>query len=312
MEVRHLRYFAAVAELRNFTRAAERSFVAQSALSQQISRLEREVGAPLFVRTNRSVRLTPAGEVLLPHALRVIADVDRAQADMRSYLGLEKGRLQIGLIQTSASAVDILTPVTRFHDRYPDIEVHIVNQTSAEMVEGVLTGALDLAIVGLGPDDVPEGLEYRVLALDPLVAVTSEQASAGLTEPVSLPELLSRGPLIQFAPGTGIRRHVDEALLRAGLETTTPFEMNQAVDMLRFAALGLGVTVVPKALAHRTSRQLEELAAPYRTFALADTAAVHPVTVIDDRARRSAAATAFLSLLEEQPAHDTSDRSIRA
>src|SRR6201989_1631560 len=103
MEIRHLRYFIAVAELRNFTKAAEASFVAQSALSQQISRLEHELGAQLFVRGKRGAELTPAGQLLLPHAKRLVADEAWARAEMRSYLGLEKGRLTVGLIQSMSS-----------------------------------------------------------------------------------------------------------------------------------------------------------------------------------------------------------------
>src|ERR1700739_4376034 len=171
MEIRHLRYFIAVAELRNFTKAAEASFVAQSALSQQISRLEHELGAPLFVRGKRGAELTPAGELLLPHARRLVADEAWARAEMRSYLGLEKGRLTIALIQTStpASGVDVVGAVAEFSRRHPGIELHIVNQPTAEMVEGVRRGPLALAVVAIGPDELPDSLESRQLALDPLV-----------------------------------------------------------------------------------------------------------------------------------------------
>src|SRR3984893_8733910 len=146
MEIRHLRYFIAVAELRNFTKAAEASFVAQSALSQQISRLEHERGAPLFVRGKRGARLTPAGELLLPHARRLVTDEARARAEMRSYLGLEKGRLQIRPSQASASACDMVAPIAEFYRSHPGIEIHIVNLTSTEMIERVQRGTLDLAV----------------------------------------------------------------------------------------------------------------------------------------------------------------------
>src|ERR1700760_4580694 len=126
MEIRHLRYFIAVAELRNFTKAAEASFVAQSALSQQVGRLEHEVGAPLFTRGRRGAELTPAGELLLPHARRLVADEAWARAELRSYLGLEQGRLSIGVIQTSASAVDVAGLTARFYRGHPGIELRVV------------------------------------------------------------------------------------------------------------------------------------------------------------------------------------------
>jgi DNA-binding transcriptional LysR family regulator len=297
MEIRHLRYFIAVAELRNFTKAAEASFVAQSALSQQVRRLEQELGTQLFVRGKRGAQLTPAGELLLPHARRLVADEARARAEMRSYLGLEKGRLNIGLIQTSASAVDVVGVVGEFYRSHPGIELHIVNQSSAQMVEDVRRGALDLALVGVGPDELPDGLESRQLAVDPLVAVASERLADGLVGPVSVADVLARGPLIQFAPGTGIRTHVDAAVRRAGLEPSQAFELTQAADLLLFAVLGLGVTIVPRALTNTLAAQLAAAGQRYVILGLTDPLAVHPVTVVFHPSRLSVAAREFAGLL---------------
>lgn len=299
VEIRHLRYFIAVAELRNFTKAAEASFVAQSALSQQISRLESELGTPLFVRAKKGTRLTPAGELLLPHARRLVTDEARARAEMRSYLGLEKGRLQIGLIQTSASACDMVAPIGEFYGRHPGIEIHIVNLTSTEMIERVQHGTLDLAVVGVGPDELPDGVEGVQLATDPLVGVVCEKASAGLVGPVSVAGLLSMGNLIQFAPGSGIRKHVDAALRRAGVEASSAFEMTQATDMLRFAVLGLGVTIVPRALTQTAAAELAQLKQPYAVLGLTDPQAVHPVTVIFEPRRLSVPARELADVLTQ-------------
>lgn len=297
MEIRHLRYFIAVAELRNFTKAAEASFVAQSALSQQISRLEHELGTPLFVRGKRGAELTPAGKLLLPHAKRLVADEAWARAEMRSYLGLEKGRLTIGLIQTSASGVDVVGAVAEFSQRHPGIELYIVDQTTAEMVEGVRRGPLDLAVVGLGPDELPDSLESHQLSVDPLVGVVSEKLADGLAGPVSVAELLGRGRLIQFAEGTGIRRHVDAAVRRAGLEVSSPLVLTQASDLVVFAALGLGVTIVPRTLTVASAAQLAEAGQRYVVLGLTDPLAVHPVTVIFEPSRLSVSAQEFVNLL---------------
>ena len=192
MEIRHLRYFIAVAELRNFTKAAEASFVAQSALSQQISRLEHELGAPLFVRGKRGARLTPrsSSELLLAPLARRLgrrrgagpgrdallprtgkgAPADRPDPDQRERQG-RRGRSAVwGVLRGG----------------HPGIELRIVDQTTAEMVEGVRRGPLDLAVVGIGPDELPDGLEGRQLALDPLVGVTSQELADGLVGPVSV------------------------------------------------------------------------------------------------------------------------------
>jgi DNA-binding transcriptional LysR family regulator len=311
MEIRHLRYFIAVAELRNFTKAAEASFVAQSALSQQISRLEHELGAPLFVRGKRGAQLTPAGELLLPHARRLVADEAWARAEMRSYLGLEKGRLTIGLIQTSASGVDVVGAVGEFCQRHPGIELRIVDQTTAEMVEGVRRGPLDLAVVGIGPDELPDGLVGRQLAVDPLVGVTSAELADGLVGPVSVADLLGRGRLIQFAPGTGIRRHVDAAVRRAGLEASSTFELTQASDVSVFAALGLGVTIVPRTLATTSVAQLAEAGHRCVVLGLTDPLAVHPVTVVFEPSRLSVSAQEFADLLTAT-ANNKKKRSLSA
>src|ERR1700743_1187015 len=280
MEIRHLRYFIAVAELRNFTKAAEASFVAQSALSQQISRLEQELGAPLFVRGKRGAQLTPAGELLLPHARRLVPAEAWARAEMRSYLGLEKGRLIIGLIQTSASGVDVVGAVGEFCKRHPGIELRIVDQTTAEMVEGVRRGPLDLAVVGIGPDELPDGLEGRQLAVDPLVGVTSAELADGLVGPVSGADLLSRGRVIQFAAGTRIRQAVHTGRApapRPGLQVTSTFELPQASGLSVFAALGLGVTIVPRTLATTSAAQLAEAGHQCVVLGLTDPVAVDPV-----------------------------------
>jgi DNA-binding transcriptional LysR family regulator len=297
MELRHLRYFVAVAEYRNFTRAAEHNFVAQPALSQQIGRLERELGVALFARDRHTVELTPAGQLLLPHARRILADAELAQAELRAYLGLEAGQLRMGLIQTSAAAIDVLDAIKRFHERFPAIEVHVASQTSAEMVQAVAAGTLDLAIVALAREDVPAGLQTRLLSTDPLVGVVGERAADGLTGPVPLPELLARGPLINFTPGSGLRGQVDAALRRAGLETDSRFELAQATDMLRAAAAGLGVTIVPRSLAESTSTEAAAPSPPYRIFELTDREAVRPVSVVYQPARMSAAAQEFLATL---------------
>jgi DNA-binding transcriptional LysR family regulator len=297
MELRHLRYFVAVAEYRNFTRAAEHNFVAQPALSQQIGRLERELGVALFARDRHTVELTPAGQLLLPHARRILADAELAQAELRAYLGLEAGQLRMGLIQTSAAAIDVLDAIKRFHERFPAIEVHVASQTSAEMVQAVAAGTLDLAIVALAREDVPAGLQTRLLSTDPLVGVVGERAADGLAGPVPLPELLARGPLINFTPGSGLRGQVDAALRRAGLETDSRFELAQATDMLRAAAAGLGVTIVPRSLAESTSTEAAAPSPPYRIFELTDREAVRPVSVVYQPARMSAAAQEFLATL---------------
>ncbi|MEV6485705.1 LysR family transcriptional regulator [Streptomyces sp. NPDC051576] len=304
VDLRHLKYFLAVAETRNFTQAAASCYVAQSALSQQIARLEKDVGARLFSRTSRSVRLTAAGELLEPLARRILADVDNAQAALDALSGLRRGRLRLGLVQTRASSVDLVEVMADYHARYPGIDFHVTNAPSVEMAASVLAGDLDIAIVGLGPRQVPEGLDHLVLAVDPLVLIVpADHALAGAdTDSVDLADLPESHQLIQFTRGSGLRRQVEAAFARAGVEPGQHFQVGQIHDMIRLAARGIGVTVVPRSSVFDDSMAGDDSpgALPYgaRALRVADEAAVHTICAVHDSKRLAPAGAAFLEVVE--------------
>jgi DNA-binding transcriptional LysR family regulator len=299
MELRHLTYFLAVAETKNFTRAAANCFVAQSALSQQISRLETEVGTALFFRSSRSVRLTPAGELLVPLARRILVDVDNAQAELDALTGLRRGRLRLGLIQTVASAVDLIDIMGEYHRQFPDVDFEVSNDPSAAMVTAVAEGHLDLAVVGLDLHSLPLSLEHRLLALDPLVAVVPERHALAGRVSIGLEELSRSGQFIHFRRGSGLRQHVEAAFLRAGAKEHGSFEMGQVQDMVRLAARNVGITVVPRSSV-TGSDALAVSTIPFRVLRLTDKEAVHPVSVVYDGKRLSSAAKAFLETLDRR------------
>lgn len=292
MELRYLRYFLAVAETRNFTRAAGQCFVAQSALSEQIARLETEVGAPLFARTSRAVRLTEAGEVLVPMARRILADVELARAQLEALNGLQRGRLRLGLIQTSASAVDLAAVMGVFHRRYPGIEFEVRSDPSAEMVAQVAAGSLDLAIVGLSEEELPSGMQHQLLARDPLVAVMALEHPLAGQDTVGIADLARHGQFIHLRRGTGIRQHVEAAFARAGVPVRAAFEVAQVQDMITLAAQDVGVTVVP-----RSAAAADQPGGGFRVSRLSDEEAVHPVSVVYNETRLSPAAAAFLEAI---------------
>ncbi|MET8976893.1 LysR family transcriptional regulator [Streptomyces sp. NPDC004539] len=296
MELRHLKYFLAVADTRSFTRAAAASYVAQSALSQQIARLEKDVGARLFSRTSRSVRLTAAGELLEPLARRILAEADNAQAALDALAGLRRGRLRLGLVQTLASALDLAEVLAGFHARHPGIDLRVTNAPSARMAAAVLAGELDVAVVGLGPDQVPDGLGHRSLGSDPLVLVVPAGHPLADRDTVSLADLPDPRQLIQFQRGTGLRRQVEAAFARAGAEAGTHFEVGQIHDMIRLASRGVGVTVVPRSSAERS---LSATARGTRVLRIDDAEAVHHISVVHDPRRLAPAAAAFLDTVEE-------------
>lgn len=301
MELRYLKYFLAVAETGSFTRAAADCFVAQSALSQQVARLEGEVGARLFHRTSRSVRLTAAGELLVPLARRILAEVDDARAELDALTGLRRGRLRLGLIQTAGGATDVAAVLGEYRRRYPGIELHVRTAPSTEMVAAVAEGTLDLAVVGLVADRAtPAGLVRQVLARDPLVAVVPGAHPLAGRARIALTELAGAAgeypTLIQGARGTGLRHQVEAAFARAGLAADQSFEIGQIHDMVRLAAAGVGITVVPRS-AVRGPGSCESLTTGAAVLALTDEQAVNEVSVVHDAARLSPAGAAFLAVL---------------
>jgi DNA-binding transcriptional LysR family regulator len=314
MELRHLRYFAAVAETLSFTRAAAECGVAQSALSQQIARLEADVGAPLFNRSPRQVRLTEAGAVLLPWARRLLSEVEQAQQDLDALSGLRRGRLRLGLIQTVASAVDLPAILGDYRTRHPGIELSVSYRTSEDLLAAVLDAELDLALVGLGPERVPPGLDHRLLVAEPLVAVVSATHRLADRQRIDLAELAGE-EFIWFSPGTGLRHAVEAACARAGLTPPRNLEIGLVDEMIRLAAHGIGVTLVPSSAAHLAPRVPHSQHAPHIPHAaphvlqLTDSAAVHRVGVVHRADHLSAAATAFLDSINSINLSNRSNRS---
>ncbi|MBH0777792.1 LysR substrate-binding domain-containing protein [Nocardia bovistercoris] len=226
MELQHLRYVLAVAETRNFTRAAERCFVAQSALSHQIARLEKELGARLFDRTSRRVRLTPAGEALLPAARRCVEAAERAAADVAAAVGEIRGRLTIGVIPTVA-AVDIPDLLREFHRRYPQVKVGLRDGPSGRLTELVRDGAIDLAFLGLPASQQPSGVHSHAFAEDRLVAVVAP--GHPLTEHAEVDMVtLAAEVFVDFPPGSGGRAQSDQAFAAADLSRDVAFEVTTA------------------------------------------------------------------------------------
>src|SRR5436305_14970009 len=129
MDFRQLRYLVSLAEEKHFTRAAAREHIAQPALSQQIRRLEDELGLPLVERTTRSVWMTDAGHLLVGRARRILAEVDAARAEMQGLTGLQTGHVTVGAIHTMGP-VDLSLPLAMFHEHYPGVELTVREHSS--------------------------------------------------------------------------------------------------------------------------------------------------------------------------------------
>src|ERR1700755_1027075 len=206
MELRQLEYFVAVAEEANFTRAAERIHVAQPAVSAQIKQLERELGQPLLDRSRRTVRLTAAGEATLPFAraaLAAAADIHVAVAELTQ---LVRGTVTLGSV--TSHSVDIPALLADFHAEHPNVEITLSTDSSDALVDKVRTGRLDAAIVSVGPDERPEGLDLEVAADEAIVAAVSRTNELASRKTVRLTDLADR-QLIALPVGAGIRHQLD-------------------------------------------------------------------------------------------------------
>src|SRR5689334_23577037 len=170
VDLQQMRYVVAVAETRNFTRAAERCCVVQSSLSHRIAGLERELGVKLFARSSRRVELTPAGVAFVAGARECLAAADRAAADAAAATGVVRGRLAVGVIVTTA-AVDVPELLQRYRARHPDVRVALRSGRSDELAAAVRDGDLDIAFLGVPESEPPLGVEAVVLGHDEHVLV---------------------------------------------------------------------------------------------------------------------------------------------
>jgi DNA-binding transcriptional LysR family regulator len=242
MELRQLEYFVAVAEEANFTRAAERIRVAQPAVSAQIQRLEREVGQPLLDRSRRTVRLTAAGEAVLPYARAALAAVADIHVTVEELTQLVRGSVTIGTV--TSHSVDIPSLLAAFHDEHPNVEITLSTDNSDALIEKVRTGQLDAAIVSVPPDEHPEGLDIEVATDESIVAVVGPTDALASRKTIRLRDLADR-QLIALPVGAGIRHQFDDACAKAGVTPRIAFEASTPLALADLAELGLGVAIVP-------------------------------------------------------------------
>ncbi|MBW9205726.1 LysR family transcriptional regulator [Mumia sp. zg.B17] len=286
MELQQLRYVVAVAETRSFTRAAQRCHVVQSALSHQVAKLEREVGARLFERTSRRVALTAAGEAFLPAAREALDAAERARAEAAAVSGVVSGRLRLGAIPT-VTAVDVPQVLRAFRDEHPRVDVSLRTDGSEELVARIAGASIDVAFLGLPPGREPAGVRSRLLGSGTLVAVLAPDHPLAGRRRTRLAEL-GGGDFVDFTAGTPGRVQSDLAFAASGVERHVAFEVTTGDLAGRLVAEGLGVALLPEAYAATLPG--------VRTVPITD-APVREEHLAWSRFRPSPAAAAFLAML---------------
>ena len=249
MDLRQISAFVAVAEELHFGRAADRLHMAQPPLSQLIRRLEKELNTPLFERTTRQVRLTPAGEAFLGPARRVLDAVDEAGQAARLAAGGEVGRVRIGFAGASShETLPLLTEAVR--KRYPDIELLMEGQTYANVaLARVADGSLDLGFVRL-PANMA-GVATRPIAAETLVCALPATHPLAQHERVDVRDLASE-PFVTFPANAGSSLHdaLIDACGRAGFFPRIEQMAPDTYTILALVAAGVGVTLTLSSCQH--------------------------------------------------------------
>ena len=246
MELRHLRYFVAVAEELHFGRAAARLHIAQSPLSQQIRRLEAELGVELFDRNRRSVRLTDAGRVLLDGAVPLLHQADRLEQTMRSAATGETGLLTVGFVGSAAQ--DALPRIVRHvRESDPGIEVRLLELTTGPQVEALERGDIDVGLVR--PPVRAQSVTVTPLLEERLVVALPDSHAFAARRAVA-PETLRDEPFVSFPRriGTGLYDEILAVCTAAGFSPNVVQEANEMQTIVGLVAAGIGVALVPESM----------------------------------------------------------------
>jgi LysR family transcriptional regulator, transcription activator of glutamate synthase operon len=291
MELRQLRYLVALADEQHFTRAAAREHIAQPALSQQIRRLEQEVGLALVERTTRRVTVTEAGRALVARARRILAEVDAATAEMQAFTGARTGHVMVGTMHTMGP-VDVSLALAVFHQRHPGVELTVREQSSEELAEMLRDDVLDLAFLSVTERMESHGLGLHQLVSEELVVVLPHDHRLAGRRAVRMAELAEE-QFISYRDGARLRELLIFAGRTAGFEPHVQLESNESERIRRLVARHMGVAILPRSDAQRPGSEV--VFAP-----LIDPSLRRDITLACRDGRRLAPAAAeFLALSKE-------------
>jgi DNA-binding transcriptional LysR family regulator len=297
IELRHLRYFVAVADTLHFGKAAERLGMSQPPLSQQIRQLEELVGARLLTRTNRRVALTEPGQLFLQEARDILAKVDRAtELAQRAQRG-ELGELRIGFTRTVPLSQDIPRAILAFRQQFPAVHLQLEEMMSLQQIDALLERKLHIGI--LRPNVLPKSLVSQCMFRDPLVAVlpAGHPALKRIDARGKLPtRALAQEPFVVFArtAGAGVYEHVFSLCRDAGYAPRVAQEAREASTIIGLVAAGLGVSILPASCGQVHVEDVHYVP-------LAEAAAMSEVHVVYRDDERSPLVPRFIKLIATNP-----------
>jgi DNA-binding transcriptional LysR family regulator len=291
MELRHLRYFVAVAEELHFSRAAERVGIAQPPFSQQIRALEDEIGARLLLRTKRTVKLTAAGQAFLVEARKTLALSEQALQTARRAARGEVGKLAVGFV-SSAVYGKFAGVFGRMRDRFPDVALTLQELTSEQQVKAVTASQIDVGLLR-PPVMAGDSLALRAIETEPLVAALPSEHPLAQETTISLQAMAGESfLLVPRQLGPGFYDQVIGYCARAGFAPRVVQEASTAQTIVSLIAGGMGVSVVPASL-----QSLRRDGVVYRPFK--DPTLVTDLAVLWRQQDASGVLTAFLEIIWE-------------
>ena len=291
MELRQLRYLVALADEQHFTRAAAREHIAQPALSQQIRRLEQEVGLSLVERTTRRVTVTEAGRALVARARRILAEVDAATAEMQAFTGVRTGHVMVGTMHTMGP-VDVSLALAVFHQRHPGVELTVREESSEELAEMLRDDVLDLAFLSVTERIESHGLGLHQLVSEELVVILPGDHPLAEQGEVRMAELAGE-QFISYREGARLRELLVYAGHTAGFEPQVQLESNESERIRRLVARHMGVAILPRSDAERPGAEVT-------VARLIEPSLTRDITLACREGRRLApAATEFIELSKE-------------
>jgi DNA-binding transcriptional LysR family regulator len=243
---RQLEYFRAVARELHFTRAADRLRIAQPALSQQIRKLERQLGLVLFDRDKHRVQLTPAGAALLEHAERILSDLVAVEHEMFGWSGGTRGRIRLGTAR--GVVVRLARLLAQFCAEYPGVDVELREETTDEMISDLYAGELDAATLAALPRLDDGRLSLHPLGTEPLVLVTAASGPFGRKRRLAV-AALDRVDLVLYGQGSAVREAILLALTSAGAAPHVRFETREYSTARALASAGLASAILPRSVA---------------------------------------------------------------
>jgi DNA-binding transcriptional LysR family regulator len=255
MELRHLRTIVAVADHGSLTKAGEELYLSQSAVSQQIRRLEEELGVEVFHRTSRSVELTAEGRVILGYAQRVLAEVDGMHTELDELSGLISGELRIGGVYPTGP-YDLFGLLADFRSAHPGVSVHMIETTQEDVLVALRADDLDCAFAAVDPDALGDEFAATLIWQDELVvALPGDHALCG-QESITFEELATED-MIAYRDNSALRRRLERTLDERGLQPRNAFICTEMAAVRGLASKGLGVALIPRSVAEQPGPPIE-------------------------------------------------------